>query len=267
MKPKTPCLHMNRLYFGNDRVPFALVLGGQYVYIVSSAKDASSVFRNIEQLSFIEYVKDIMIRFGATPEGVLRTWGTTSLGGIDKIHASHDGKSIFHQCERIIQAQLHPGVQMEKIQHKFLDYVHGSAMFSRIPKSVILSARPTEKMVSLQGWVQHSLLASVTELFYGHQILKLDPRFLEAFSKFDETGWKLMYKIPAFLSKDMLQSKETMMRVFDRYFSLPLSERHDASWMIQELEERLRSGGSQQRDIIAYLLLLYWGYVNDLDIA
>jgi hypothetical protein len=121
MKPKTPCLHMNRLYFGNDRVPFALVLGGQYVYIVSSAKDASSVFRNIEQLSFIEYVKDIMIRFGATPEGVLRTWGTTSLGGIDKIHASHDGKSIFHQCERIIQAQLHPGVQMEKIQHKFLD--------------------------------------------------------------------------------------------------------------------------------------------------
>ncbi|KAH8586512.1 cytochrome P450 [Bisporella sp. PMI_857] len=249
-----------RLYFGNQRVPFALVLGGQYVYIVTSAKNASEVFRNYEQLSFNEYVKDIMLRFGATPEGVSRTWDTPSSHETRaKLHASRATRSVSHYCERIIQIQLHPGDEMHKLQREFLKHIDTSMAWSSIPSSIIHSATPTERTVSLQGWMQHSLLAPVTEIFYGHQILRLEPRFLKTFLKFDETGWKLMYKIPALFSKDMLESKEVMKSAFDRYFTLPPSEREDACWMIKRLEEELRDNGNSDSDISAYLLLLYWG--------
>ena len=240
------------------------MLGGKYVYIVTSARDVSAVFQNFKQLSFNEYVKDVMIRFGATPEGVSRTWDSPgSHGGKGEHDTNHVAKSISHYCERIIRTQLHPGVEMRKLQHDFLNYIHTSTAWSLIPSSVIHSSTSTEKTVSLQGWIQHSLLASVTRVFYGHQILKLEPRFLEAFSKFDETGWKLMYKIPARFSRDMLESKKIIKSVFDKYFALPVSEREDACWMVKRLEEELRVGGSGENDISAYLLMLYWGYVDN----
>ncbi|KAF2188047.1 cytochrome P450 [Zopfia rhizophila CBS 207.26] len=224
-----------RLYFGNKREPFALVLGDQYVYIITSAKDSSVVYKSIETLGFNKYVTDIMIRFGASPEGVVHAWNTPTSRPVkttDDI-LGVPGKPISHYCEKIIRTQLHPGAEMQKLRSAFLGRIHQRVTWNAIPQSVILHGH------------EYALLKGMTTSCYGSALMEIEPRFLEAFTRFDDAGWKLMYKIPSNLSKDMLSAKEIMQNAFDQYFDLPT------------LDEEMRKAGTRVGDITTFWLVAH----------
>lgn len=231
------------------------------MYIITSAKDVSTVYRNVEDFGFNQMVKDVLIRFGASPEGVARVWDPPQSksgkpSGNDR--SSHSCKTISNHCEDIMKIQLHPGPKLEKLQDVLLTHLHQTLSWDLIPPALIIKETATEKIVSLEKWVQCALLEVVTRSFYGDAIFKIEPSFLENFARFDDSGWKLMYQVPSALSQDMLTAKTISQIAFDKYFDLPSHERSDASWMIQNLESELRDAGSSIKDISAYLLLLYW---------
>lgn len=61
------------------------------------------------QLAFNKYAKDVMIRFGVSPEGKKSA----------KLEFNTDfyesGKPMSLYCEKVIQTQLHPGLEMRKL--------------------------------------------------------------------------------------------------------------------------------------------------------
>ncbi|KAH9872385.1 hypothetical protein IAQ61_005220 [Plenodomus lingam] len=254
-----------RLHFGNKREPFALVLGGQYVYVITSAKDVTAIFRNTTQLTFDAYVEDMQLRFGASPAAVKAIWAKPQdyflqdrlkNGGFPNPH----GKALAHVSEAIFKAQLYPGDKLNALSTKFLNTIMERANWESTSSSVILERNhnDTERLVSLHRWTRDVLLYAATRAFFGEALFKLDPNVLDHFAEFDEDSWQFTYQVPERFARKTYRAKATTQNVFDRYFDLPASERSDANWMILTLESEMRAIGIESRDISAYLLMIYW---------
>ncbi|KAF2849144.1 cytochrome P450 [Plenodomus tracheiphilus IPT5] len=254
-----------RLHFQNTREPFALVLGGQYVYVITSAKDTTAIFRNTSQITFDAYVEDMQLRFGASPGAVKAIWAKPQEfflrdrlqnGGFPNPH----GKALAHVSEAIFKAQLYPGEKLNALSTNFLKIIIERADWKSISESVILERNrdDTERLVSLHRWTRDVLLYAATRAFFGEALFKLDPNVLDYFATFDEDSWQFTYQVPERFARKTYQAKAITQHVFDRYFDLPARERSDANWMILTLESEMRAIGIESRDISAYLLMIYW---------
>ncbi|KAI4268938.1 MAG: hypothetical protein LQ337_007557 [Flavoplaca oasis] len=69
-------LTYGRLYFGNTREPWGMTVASQQIYVMTSASDVSTVYKNIDQLTFDDYIEDMMLRFGASKKAVGRMMRT-----------------------------------------------------------------------------------------------------------------------------------------------------------------------------------------------
>jgi hypothetical protein len=263
--PSTLCsealLIFRRLYFGDTRKPFAIVLGGQTVYVVTSARDVTSTFRNVEDLAFNDFVKGLLIRSGASSQGVDTIFDKPAQNsGYLKSHFHVDwrGKPLSYFCERIIRIQLMSKDQSQTLGNAVLSHVLSRLDFDAIPQSLVVERTQCEMTVSLHAWARHTILEAMTKTMYGESFLNIDSSFLDTFHQFDTESWKLTFKIPAIFARRMFVEREKLLRTFIQYFEMPADQRSDACWMIKTLEAEMRAEGHTARDISTYLLLLYW---------
>ncbi|KAF1995244.1 cytochrome P450 [Amniculicola lignicola CBS 123094] len=254
-----------RLYFGNTREPFALVLGGQYVYILTSSKDVTTCFQNPKDLTFDAYIEDMQLRFGGSQPAVKAIWTVPSPEDLEKRkneggYPNPHGRHLVHLSETIFKAQLHPGARLNKLSITFLGIIHDRMNWGSTPDSLIRGRNQTdtERIVSLKGLIQHALLYAATMSFFGQAIFRVDPKIMDYFAAFDEDSWQFTYQVPEFFSRKMIIAKRRAQRVFDEYFNLPQSERADSCWMVQTLEKEMLAAGTKSKDISAYLMMFYW---------
>lgn len=65
-------------------------------------------------------------------------------------------------------------------------------------------------------------------------------------------------QMPAFLSRDMLRCKATVIDGFEAYYSVPRSERPGASDFVVSLEDMLMEAGLTRKEMAMFTFLHYW---------
>lgn len=255
----------SRLRYAPNREPFNIYICGQNNYIITSAKDTSAVFRNIADLTFDAYVRDLLLRVGISQTGFNAMWAKPSQDFV-KARAAEKGfpnpnaKSLMHSSEDILKMQLHPGAELEVLEASLVGLIQEQIAWNEIPDSAVLNrnAQNSECVVSLKEWTKLCMLKAATKAFFGEALLKLDRTILQTFATFDDDSWKFTYKLPQFFAKDVHRANAKLQRAFTQYAELPLEEKSDACWLIKTLEAEMRAVGTPDSDIGAYFLLVFW---------
>ena len=149
-----------REYFRNTREPFALTLGGEKLYILTSPEDVAVAHKNTSHLTFDHVIYDVSLTFGVTGAGTDRALERpTKENNIvsSKLHIDNPQlKRLAHLNSEFYKQQLHPGEKFDLLQSKFLQYIDQSIRPDRLSHLYVLSSTTDGKIVSLQGWCQKS---------------------------------------------------------------------------------------------------------------
>jgi hypothetical protein len=252
-----------RIYFGNSREPFKLIIMGQVIYVMTSAHDPAGIY-NTDSFSMNPWLVEMMSQFGASPSSVKAMWSVVPLeNGHNPISPQvplrgWEDKPVKEVCLMLFRLLLVQGAQMEKVLRMLLDTVIARMSWNAIPKDIVLQGTEDSYTISLSKWCQHALLEGATQSFFGHALLDLEPNLLRSFTDFDEASWKLSYQLPEFLAKDCLESKAIAENALAKYFELPREQRADASLVMQEIESVLRTAGINSKDMGVLVLMFYW---------
>lgn len=228
------------------------------LYIMTSASDISAIYKNIKQLTFDDYITDMMVAFGASKFAISRMWQPSLQDQRNPKNPPYHNKALAHVAEELIRAQLHPGQHLDRLQHTLLSTVHSSFTWSHMTSKIVLAESSTHRTVSLLEWTREALLAGATTAFFGPALLRLEPALFQSFFDFDDRSWKLTYKLPRPFSNDMLAAKKTAQVALTRYFELPRGERPGACWLVETLEDEMKMVGIGADDVAAYLMMVYW---------
>jgi len=250
-----------RLYFRNSRKPFGITVAGTNIYVLTSAADAAAMSKNTKELVFDAYVKGMMASMGSSETGIAKMWQTRpSRTG----YPNPFGKPLGQLSEEIFRKQLHPGIHLTKLQHKFLRNIHQSLTANNLSRTrtrgkvVLSSSLDGKHIVSLLQWTQATLLEGATNAFFGEALLECNPGLLDNFSEFDERSWQLSYKIPRPWSRKMQMAKQKSLDALTAYFKAPASQRPGACWLVETMEREMRAAGIGEYDMAANLMMAYW---------
>ena len=262
-KSITPLI-FSRLYFGNSREPFKLIIMGETVYVITSALDTSMIYKS-DQFSMDPWINDLMLQFGASRPSVKAMFSPvlTSEKGEPPIDPSlglsnWQGKPLKEVCVLLFRLFLNPGHNSETLLQVLLETVNTRMSWEGIPEEQILAKNSGGYTVSLLKWSQHVLLEGATRSFFGKALLDLEPNLFKSFYAFDESSWKLPYKIPEIFAHDVATSKAVAVQALRKYFDLPKDQRSDASLVIQQIESAMRANGIGSADMGTLVLLFYW---------
>ena len=199
-----------------------------------------------------------MLNFGGSPSAVDKMWRVPGVDSPYSVNPNPTHKVLAHLCEDFYRKQLHPGNLLEDLQKGFLEMIDASLTWQNMHQNIILTASCDEKCVSLLGWCRQVLLEGATRSFFGDRLLEIKPDLLETFFNFDDNSWQLTYQLPHFLSKKMRSAKQVGVDALTRYFTLPREERQGESWLVRNLEAEMRNVGIQEKDIAAFVTMIYW---------
>ena len=238
---------MCRKYFDNDGEPFGITVAGVKLYIITSPIDMSLVYRNTATLSFDDFIHDLHLAFGMSPEGRHIMWDDSK------------GKCLIHVASSYHQAQLHPGAHLDDLTYKFLTQI-GKRLSWRSVTELDPQMRDSDghATLSLYEWCAHVLVPAASVVFFGDSLLRIDENLIKDFHDFDDDSWMLTYKYPRFLAGKMYAGKDNNTATFTRYFEQPPSERQDACYYVRSLEARQREQNMANRDIAISMQLFYW---------
>lgn len=249
-----------RLYFGNIREPWSLTVAGNQIYIMNSASDVSVVYKNIEQLTFDDYIEDMMLHFGSSKTAVRTMFAIPNKADPTPtgLQPNPSHKSLIHLSESFYRQQLHPGEKLDILQDSFLGNIHNSLQWDAMSAKIIMSSGQEDRTVSLLAWTREVLLDGATRAFFGNRLIELEPKLFESFFYFDDNSWKLTYRIPRPWSNDMYAAKQVAQDAMEAYFKLPREQGPGATWLIQTLETEMKARGIGESDIAALLMMIFW---------
>jgi Cytochrome P450 len=238
------------------------VVAGTTIYIITSANDATLVLKNIENLTFDEYVRDMMLRFGTASAAVEAMWKHPPDTEPPKSGLTPNPlhKCLAHLQESILKQQLLPGEKFQSLSDEFLGYISVAISWERMTPKAILS-EPTDsryRIVGLLEWTKEVLLDSATRTFFGDGLLDIEPELFTNFVYFDDNSWLFTYKIPKPWSKGMMAAKDVVQKALHTYFDLPSHDRPGQSWLIRTLEDEMRGLDIESKDIAAMFNMIFW---------
>ena len=236
-----------RDHFSNDREAFCIIVAGVKLYIITSPREMSLVYRNTTSLSFDEFIRDLHVAFEMSSDGQNAMWNNSQ------------GKCLIHVAHDLHVAQLHPGEQLNDLTNKFLDQIATRLSWDSLLENNRETSRSSEQIsLSLYEWCVGVLIPAASVAFFGESLLRIDKSLIEDFRAFDEDSWMLTYRYPRVLARKMYRGKDRNTRTFTRYYALPPNERSGACFYVRSLEARQRAVGMTDRDIAISTQLFYW---------
>ncbi|KAJ6016993.1 cytochrome P450 [Penicillium sp. IBT 35674x] len=250
--------------FGGSKRPFAIVAGGVKIYIITDPKHVAETYRNETILSNEAIVRGIHAGVGMSPKGV------------NKLFTVDESASFNQRQPRplppigmmvdTLRHHLAPGIMLDGfLDQNTLPLVRRAFDFEReVPHPALLGKKNGLKAISLEELCIEALITNVLEVFYGPVIWKLKPDFVHWFLLWERVNWKFLFNWPGILSRDMLAAKAEMTDMFEKYFSLPRSERPGAApWMVV-LEDNMRESNLTTEELARVLTLQTWAIVGNM---
>jgi hypothetical protein len=227
---------------GNTQEPLGMVIAGEQFYIINSPEDVTAMYNNKKTLTFDEYVKDVLVSMGCSPDGIDKMW---------KVQA-HLHKSLTHAGEDFYRLQFMPGQNFNLLWPEVFKRIDQRLDYERI-----LSGKQ-EQNHSLWGLCHSVLLGPTLASIFGDAVLETDPSIIDVMVLFDDLSWKINYKIPLPFSKDTHEAKNKMINFFQVYGRLPTDNKTDASWFAKSLENEMKKAGLSERDIAVFNVSVSW---------
>lgn len=248
-----------RKYFGNTGQPFAITIGGQSIYILTSADDVEELYKNKTTVSWEFFVQDLYRWIGFSNKAIERLWQppTEQQKTLTPLRILSPNEMVAEYQRR----QLRPGKKLETLARSMIDHIDGLLQWHNLSIGQTRLRGDSEDPLSLSliEWTSYAFIHSTTEIYWGRSIFKNDPSFLQTYNIWEKTTWKYVFQIPRFLSRDMYLARDRLIDVFTDYFKLPQSERADAtSWFVPTAEAEMRDIGLTDRDLGRAHMLQHW---------
>ncbi|KAL8721245.1 MAG: hypothetical protein Q9225_002022 [Loekoesia sp. 1 TL-2023] len=221
-------------------------------------------FKNSRQPSFkdnttLDYglvIKDLMSSFGVSNEGICKVF-EPSQDFIQKTQRYNPhGKTFFGLKSDFYHVALHPGPKFEATQQKFVTFLDDEMNFDKIPARVTLQATDRQKLVSLHRLCQQVFVSAGTHVFFGSQLLDLNPDVLEDFIKFDKNNWMVFYNWPQKAPASGPMQK--VLATLCQYLDIPMARRPESAWVINMFEEAQNHLDVRKQDVAGMLMMLLW---------
>ncbi|KAF2759738.1 cytochrome P450 [Pseudovirgaria hyperparasitica] len=238
-------------YFKNQREPFALTVGGQKLYFVSSPDDTVALYRNSATLSVDKVVYDVTNIFGVSKASCDKFYeapesrdADLAAQAIDMNNA--DLKPLAHLNMIFWKEQLVPGPRYNEMLAKV-----SASISSQVHKLSGRYTRSTEKdgskIVSLLELTREVLIDAVLRAFFGDSLMELNPNVIDDSMQFDKESWKLWYKVAG--ARSMLQAKQRLLETTQTWLSLPEERREGACDLVKRLIVTERAVHFPEKDI------------------
>lgn len=233
---------------------------GEKLCVVCSSEDVATIFKNPKLFTFEAFVRDVTLSFGVSPEIVDWMFHAPSESNAPQTSTSPN-KHFIDRAHDYYKLQLHPGDKLDILQDKLLTNVDEWLQWKRFSDTFTLESSPDKKTVSLLGWCSDVLVSSATTAVFGKVILQIEPNLPQAIFDFDNENWKLNFKLPRVLAKEMYTAKQKIVDALQEYFRLPKEERSGESWIIDVFETEMREMGISDHQIALTLTMTLWVYV------
>ncbi|KAL8965513.1 MAG: hypothetical protein Q9183_003814 [Haloplaca sp. 2 TL-2023] len=230
------------------------MVAGQLLYVVTSPQDVTDVYKNTRTLTFDEYAQDVMKSIGVSDDGITKLWSTPEKS--DNRGGLH--KALAHAGEDYYREQFLPGNRIDVLWPRVLGLIDSAMQWDQLPQTPGAISTDGVKTVSLLEWKSKVLLESVITAFFGPQLLQIDPQLLLHFAAYDEESWKLTYKYPRMMSKNMYHAKDQLVAAVETWLNLPRDKRPDGAWFIQKLETESSKLEMGIKDLAAMITSLAW---------
>ena len=154
---------------------------------------------------------------------------------------------------------LLPGEKLDEITKTFVGHLDEKLRWQQLQSgSYVLESSGHSVKVSLLDWTAAVFLQVTTEIYWGKTIWEVAPNLIQSFLKWEETTWKYVFQLPAFLSKDMYAAKDQLVDAFTAYFGQPKERRSDANYFVKTAEEELRDINFDDHNIAKVHMLQHW---------
>ncbi|KAF3034468.1 hypothetical protein E8E12_000782 [Didymella heteroderae] len=249
-------------YFQHSTGPFAMTIAGEKVYVATSAEDINAVWNSSKTLSLDVIAMEMFTLIGIprrSREALFETHASARYNaGFAKPGNVQERVQDFHK------QQLHNGPRLEALMsEKVVPGLVRFMDFSEPGHPAVTFRSGPEVTVSLFDLCVHAVIAEDTDAYFGMKLREMAPDIIEAFVDWEYTNWKFIMQMPAFLSKDMLRCKGTVVDAFKAYYMLPRSERPGASHFVTSLEDMLREAGLTEQDMAMFTFLHYWAFAGN----
>ena len=229
--------------------------------MLTSSKDVGEAFRKPDTLSHDDFVEFLMRSFGVSDLGVEKMYQKFSPDGHIMFHPNPQQKCLARLTTDLHKHQLlSGGPEFESLSSKFVQYLDASLRWEVMDHSYVLEdRRPTQKTVSLLSWCMEILVKAGTSVFFGDELLRIDPELPRLFYEFDKNAWMILYRVPKMFSQNATSPLARNIETLTAYFRLPKDERPGATWFNQTLEAEQRQLGMTDDDIARLMMLIHWG--------
>ncbi|CAG9990137.1 unnamed protein product, partial [Clonostachys byssicola] len=253
-----------RNYFGGSDTPFSITVGGVQIYICCAPEDVASLYRNTTTISYQHVVEGMYRGIGFTGLAFHKMFHTdpSAKHNIGMSHLLPPSHMIveYHRCQlksgepidELLQNRVHPG-----IDRRLQGVVEGTSLS-------IIGTSGSETTVSLLKLCTDLFLHSTATAYLGQKICQVNPKFLDYFEVWERENWKYMFKIPAFMGRDMIWARDGIISTFAEYLSIPAEERSDCNDFVRSVEAMLRDVGLFEQDMAKVFLLHFWAILGNV---
>ncbi|KAI0003884.1 putative cytochrome p450 [Xylariaceae sp. FL0662B] len=230
-------------HFGTVKEPFALNIFGSTLYVISDPKLTNEVYKNLETLSFIEFVQGLFRTNGVTEAGIKAAY--MDLPSDKAGFPNPQGKSLGGTLVRQMHInQLYPGDNLDQLESRFLKYFQDQVTLPMMRKACApyaVAQNGSSIDLPLMLWCSEYFVRAGGLAYFGEVLSAIDPQLAPTFIAFDDLSWQAIYQYPSFLSRRMRAERDQTQRAFKKYF-----------------ENELRAIGVSTNDIATILLTLHW---------
>ncbi|KJZ73983.1 hypothetical protein HIM_06651 [Hirsutella minnesotensis 3608] len=264
-------------YVNRSYEPFALQLLGKKLYIVTSATDVTTVFRDNVSLGFDGNLAQLLRSFGVTETAFKKAWHKPKPGdwcylpGPDFNPKQLD---MIHLVEDAWKRQLLPGEYMDEMSRVFLEAIKDilesdSLDFCRVASHPLATnGTATSHRFSLYSLCRHAMSDGSTRSLFGHHLHEIHPKVVADIAEFNDHAWMVVYQLPHLFRRAATRPGR---RLKDAIIEFIRQHDHDdttASWVIQRALAAYDLFDIDMESRASMTLMSFWAAIsNEYNVA
>ena len=227
------------------------------MYIITDPKEVSDVYKNTTSLSFDGFLRDIMLGFGTSAEGVAKILQR----GLIRSERSASKIQSISQIAHDLQVRQTQGKDLRMLG-QYIDEIFQQCLcleFMRKTPSLIVKESDLSCTVSLQKWTAEIFIKAGQQAYFGEALSNINSNLPQALIEFDDLSWQVFYQYPKCFRRRLNQISGEILNSLKKYLEMPISQRRGKAWFTVALEQKYREAGLSDEDIACQMLFLYWG--------
>ncbi|KAF7897891.1 uncharacterized protein EAF01_008857 [Botrytis porri] len=209
------------MHLGDNEALYSITLAGETLCVITGANGIQELYRNISTIKWDNLIKDMYSFVGLSPASISQVWGETH-------------EQLATADSKIPTRSAHE-------------------MTSEYHRQQLLTAANAENLAQqiIPGLEKSSP-------YYGLKIFETNPNLLQTMMSWEATNWKLMYRLPDFMARDMINARSEFIDTLCKYFETPNKDRSDALYFVTAMEEEMRAAGLSDRETAGIYMLHLW---------